>query len=63
MSSSKDFKWVDGSPTDFQGWLPGEKPSENDLVQKHTETKCLGLQWTPSPTLTLPSGIYWKSQR
>lgn len=25
--------------------------------------RCLGIQWTPSPTPMLPSGFYWKSRR
>jgi hypothetical protein len=23
---------------------------------------CLGIQWMPSPTPALPSGLYWQSQ-
>ncbi|KAL1516744.1 hypothetical protein ABEB36_000608 [Hypothenemus hampei] len=54
-----DFKWIDGSSMDFQGWLPGDRPSENELL----ETNCLGMQWTASPSPVLPSGLYWTSQR
>lgn len=32
-SESGYFKWVDGTPMEYMGWLPGQKPNENDLVR------------------------------
>uniref|UniRef100_A0AAR5P3I6 Cubilin n=1 Tax=Dendroctonus ponderosae TaxID=77166 RepID=A0AAR5P3I6_DENPD len=58
-----DFKWMDGSSMDFQGWIPGQKPSENDLLDTGQDARCIGVQWTPSPTPLMPSGLYWKSRR
>ncbi|ERL91607.1 hypothetical protein D910_08937 [Dendroctonus ponderosae] len=58
-----DFKWMDGSSMDFQGWIPGQKPSENDLLDTGQDARCIGVQWTPSPTQLMPSGLYWKSRR
>ncbi|XP_015833125.1 uncharacterized protein LOC103312261 isoform X4 [Tribolium castaneum] len=51
------FKWTDGNPMQYMGWLPGQKPADD------TNVRCLGIQWTPSPTPMLPSGFYWKSRR
>ncbi|XP_066250843.1 uncharacterized protein [Euwallacea similis] len=58
-----DFEWIDGNPMEFQGWLPGNRPTENDLQDAKMEARCLGIQWMPSPSPPLPSGLYWKSQR
>lgn len=62
LEKSLGFSWVDNSPVEYLGWLPNQKPL--DILRKGNETaKCLGVQWTPSPTHTLPSGLYWKSKR
>ncbi|KAJ8941048.1 hypothetical protein NQ318_015525 [Aromia moschata] len=54
-----DFRWIDGYPMNYSGWLPGQTPTENDLAPS---ARCLGMRWTPSPTPMLPSGLYWKAE-
>ncbi|XP_045464827.1 uncharacterized protein LOC123674047 [Harmonia axyridis] len=62
LEKTSGFIWVDNSPVEYLGWLPSQKPLEN--MRKGNETaKCLGVQWTPSPSPTLPSGLYWKPKR
>ncbi|XP_044766499.1 uncharacterized protein LOC123322609 isoform X2 [Coccinella septempunctata] len=62
LEKTSGFSWIDNSRVEYVGWLPDQKPLEN--LRKGNETaKCLGVQWTPSPTPTLPSGLYWKSKR
>ncbi|KAK9876709.1 hypothetical protein WA026_014948 [Henosepilachna vigintioctopunctata] len=62
LNKTLGFHWIDNKPVKYLGWLPGEEPFEN--LKKGNETsKCLAVQWTPSPTPMLPSGLYWKSKR
>lgn len=42
---------------EYMSWLPGQKPIISD------EERCLSIQWTPSPTPMLPSGLYWRSHK
>ncbi|KAJ8957029.1 hypothetical protein NQ314_006619 [Rhamnusium bicolor] len=60
---SSDFKWIDGNPMDYSGWLPDQVPTENDMITNSDGVSCLSMQWTASPTPMLPSGFYWKFQR
>lgn len=52
-----NMQWVDGSELKYVGWLPGSRP------EKITGDMCLSIQWMPSPTPMLPSGLYWKLQK
>ncbi|KAJ3663232.1 hypothetical protein Zmor_007536 [Zophobas morio] len=58
-----DFKWIDGNSMDYMGWLPGQKPPDGEIAKNSENVRCLSIQWTPSPTPMLPSGLYWKSYR
>lgn len=61
-------EWIDGAEMTYSGWLPGQNPAE---IIEATSTrpatmetaKCLGIQWTITPTPMLPSGLYWKAKR
>lgn len=53
------YSWLDESDMSYLGWLPGNQPVESTR-EGHM---CLGIQWTASPTLMLPSGLYWRAQR
>lgn len=58
-----DFKWIDENTMNYSGWLPGQAPTENDMDKHSNVLRCLSLQWTPSPTHLLPSGLYWTIQK
>ncbi|XP_068905882.1 uncharacterized protein [Tenebrio molitor] len=58
-----DFRWTDGSPMEYMGWLPGQRRPDSEVVKSAEGVRCLSIQWTPSPTPMLPSGLYWKSHR
>ncbi|XP_060519804.1 uncharacterized protein LOC132698003 isoform X2 [Cylas formicarius] len=60
---TSDFKWIDGNPMDYSGWLPGQRPTENDLTENSAEPQCLAVKWTPSLTPMMTSGLYWKSHK
>jgi hypothetical protein len=48
----------------FPAWLPGQTPADSDISDPSSySAMCLGIQWMPSPTPALPSGLYWQSQR
>lgn len=58
-----DFKWIDESLMNYSGWVPGQTPTENDMSIHIKGVRCLSLQWIPSPTHLLPSGLYWRVQK
>ncbi|XP_050299041.1 uncharacterized protein LOC126737949 isoform X2 [Anthonomus grandis grandis] len=63
---ASDFKWIDGNSMEFQGWIPGYNEVEySDVgdISPKKEIRCIGVQWTPSPTPVLPSGLYWRAQK
>ncbi|XP_071451365.1 uncharacterized protein [Hetaerina americana] len=52
------WQWVDGSPMDFQAWLPDGRGSEGRRAPL-----CLGVRWRQSPSPRLhPSGLHWSPE-
>lgn len=60
MDSAGEYFWADGNRMTYSGWLPGRNPTYNDIIEN---TMCLAVQWMPSPTPMLPSGLYWIAQK
>lgn len=60
---SGTFFWTDGTEMKYVGWLPGFKLIDNEITLSNEGQLCLSVQWMPSPTTILPSGLYWKSQK
>ncbi|GJQ68780.1 hypothetical protein Trydic_g14718 [Trypoxylus dichotomus] len=56
------FSWTDGNEMLFSNWVPGDRPSENDIVDGGGPF-CLSTQWVPSADPLTQSGFYWKPQR
>lgn len=46
---------------------PGGEGSEDDNPQDSVDSQlpssCLGLQWLSSPSVALPSGLYWRPRK
>ncbi|KAJ8915775.1 hypothetical protein NQ315_004587, partial [Exocentrus adspersus] len=58
-----EFRWIDESPMDYKGWFLGDAPTGNDVNNRFKNFRCLSLQWIPTPTPLLPSGLYWRNQK
>lgn len=65
MGEYGTYKWLDGSPTTYSAWLPGQGPSHDKIIKQTNPENlmCLGIQWMTSPTPMLPSGLYWKAKK
>ncbi|KAJ8978845.1 hypothetical protein NQ317_004456, partial [Molorchus minor] len=60
---TSNFKWIDGNPMNYSGWIPGQVPTKAEIIRNSGGASCLSMQWTPSSSLILSSGLYWKAQR
>ncbi|XP_031348289.1 uncharacterized protein LOC116174493 [Photinus pyralis] len=56
--SNGKFHWVDGNAMSYSGWLPNYAPEETNAL---INPMCLGVRWMPTPTSSLPSGLYWNT--
>ncbi|KAK3922172.1 LOW QUALITY PROTEIN: Adhesive plaque matrix protein 2 [Frankliniella fusca] len=41
----------------------GDAEDSQDSMDSHLPSSCLGLQWLSSPSVALPSGLYWRPRK
>lgn len=56
------FSWTDGHEILFTNWVPGERYTENNIIDNE-ESFCLSTQWVPSTNPMIQSGFYWRPQK
>ncbi|XP_052132202.1 uncharacterized protein LOC113207672, partial [Frankliniella occidentalis] len=69
------WQWITSQPMSFTGWIPsrssvpdvlepgGDGEDSQDSQDSHLPSSCLGLQWLSSPSVALPSGLYWRPRK